>query len=537
MDTVTIVLGGIGLFLLGMILMTDGLKSLAGDSLKQLLSKFTGGVFSAIVSGTVLTAILQSSSATTLMTIGFVSAGLLSFSQSIGVILGANLGSTSTGWIVSLIGLKVSVGSFALPLIGIGALLKFLTQKYAPLGMALAGFGLLFLGIGTLQDGMSDVAENFTLGFTGGPVFLQHILLVLIGIVMTIVMQSSSTAMVITLTALAAQAVSFEQAALLVIGQHIGTTAKAFVVTIGGTIQARRTAMSHILFNCMTALLVFLLLPLILPGIFTTGYFLGINDDATLLALFSTSFYVMGIAVVVPILPLFTKWIIRLVPEKEDKLTKYLDASVASVPSVAIEAARRTLIRITKAISGVGAELFTTKALSPSMKKQLEEANIALIETMQFLSKISNQSYSTSQKEYQQQVNLIHTSDHLTRLLKTLEEFDTNQYTGQNKTVQHLSDNMKQLFLEIEQSLTYHNHKDLVKKVKITSLEIAEIRRTNRKEIIEKTVLQQADVDAAIEKVHTLHWIDRVAYHLWRSMHHLNKCRKAKDKVEETEEN
>lgn len=532
MSTIAVVLGGIGLFLLGMILMTDGLKALAGESLKRLLSRFTGGIFSSIASGTVVTAILQSSSATTLMTIGFVSAGLLTFTQSIGVILGANLGSTSTGWIVSLIGLKVSVGTFALPLIGIGALLRFLTQKYAPLGMAIAGFGLMFLGIGTLQDGMSGLAESFTLGTLSTNGLLQSVLLVLIGIVMTIIMQSSSTAMVITLTALAAQAVTFEQAALLVIGQNIGTTAKAFVVTIGGTIQARRTAMAHILFNCITALLSFMLLPFILSFVFTASRWLGTSDNAILLALFSTLIYLISIIVVVPFLPLFIKWIVRLVPEKEDKLTKYLDTSVATVPPVAIEAVRRTLVKITKAISAVGAELYMTSSLSIPMKNQLQQANLALIETRQFLSEMGNQSHTTTQKEYHQQIDLIHTIDHLVRLLRTLEEYeDTSKYS--NDMVEELKQTMQTLFVEIQESLTYENHEWLVQKVKENSLEIAESRRKNRKEIIEKTVLQQSDVDAAIEKVHILHWMDGTAYHLWRSMHHLNSCLLHKSEEEE----
>jgi len=140
------VLGGIGLFLFGMSLMTDGLKSLAGESLKQLLSRFTGGKFSAILSGMVLTAVIQSSSATILMTIGFVSAGLITFTQSLGVIIGTSIGSTSTGWIVSLVGFQISMGSLALPIIGVGVFLRLFTHgKMSSLGSVMTGFGMLFL--------------------------------------------------------------------------------------------------------------------------------------------------------------------------------------------------------------------------------------------------------------------------------------------------------------------------------------------------------------------------------------------------------
>lgn len=523
LETVSVVIGGIGLFLLGMILMTDGMKALAGDSLKDRLSRLTGGVSRSILSGAAVTAIVQSSSATTLMTIGFVSAGLISFTQSIGVILGANLGSTSTGWIVSVIGLKFSVTSFALPLIGIGALMRFFTNgKYSTQGIVIAGFGLLFLGIGTLQDGMSSLTTNFSLEQYAGDSILQLLILVIVGIVMTIVLQSSSTAMVITLTALAADALSFEHATVLVIGQNIGTTAKAYLATLGGTVQARRTAMTHISFNITVAIIAFVTLPLILSFIEWLEKMIKF-DVAISLALFSTLIYVLGIIVIVPFLPLYIKMINKMVPEKGDKLTKYLDASVATVPAVAIEAVRRTLIRISKAICSVGTELFNQKNLTPLMKNQLLEAEAALNETRQFLTQVGSQSLSTKENEYTMQIALIHTIDHLDRLMKALCESDYLDQLHKDHILA-LSNEMEELFLEVFEQQSYDRQKILLLKVKTNSLAIAEIRRTSRKEIIEKTVLHPADIDTTIQKVHTLHWIDRIAYHLWRSLHHLDKC-------------
>jgi len=153
-------MGGIGLFLLGMSLMTDSLKAIAGEALRQWLVRFTNSPIKAVLSGIGLTVVVQSSTATTLATIGFVSAGVLSFSHAIGVIIGANIGTTSTGWMVALLGLKFSIASFALPLIGVGALLKLLgKEKIAFIGLTLAGFGLLFFGIQILQDAMSGVAN------------------------------------------------------------------------------------------------------------------------------------------------------------------------------------------------------------------------------------------------------------------------------------------------------------------------------------------------------------------------------------------
>ena len=210
-------IGGIGLFLLGMILMTDGLKALAGNALREWLSRFTGSKFKAVLTGVSITAVVQSSSVTTMATIGFVSAGLLSFTNAIGVIIGANLGTTSTGWIVSLLGLKLSIGQFILPLIGVGALLKLFSRgRTANIGIALAGFATIFVGIQTMQNGMTGLAEHIDLSQYSAAGIQARLLLVLIGAAITLVMQSSSAAVATTLTALAAGTISIEQAAALV---------------------------------------------------------------------------------------------------------------------------------------------------------------------------------------------------------------------------------------------------------------------------------------------------------------------------------
>lgn len=524
METFAILLGGIGLFLLGMILMTDGLKSLAGESLQRQLSRFTGGVPRAILSGAVITAIIQSSSATTLMTIGFVSAGLLTFTQSVGVILGANLGSTAIAWIVAVIGLNISIGSFALPLIGIGALLKFLAnERYTAHGFVLAGFGMLFLGIGILQEGMGGFTESFLFeDFIEGSIF-TNVLLVLVGIVMTVILQSSSTAIVITLTALATAAITFEQAALLVIGQNIGTTVKAYVVTIGGTVQAKRTAIAHILFNVITAIIAFLILPFLTSGIEKIRPLIQDDQWTISLALFSTLIYFIGIFVLFPFLRQFIYVIEKIVPEEGESLTKYLDESVASVAPVAIEATRRTLIKVMKQTLEIAVKIYKTKSLTVKMERQLKVAQGALIEARQFLSKVNEKAYTRGQEDYHQQISLVHAIDHLDRLLKALLEADQmNQ--DLEADVEQLFLDVKDLFHSFQTELTYDRNKSFVNRLEKESLRIADIRREYRREMIERSVFNKKDVDDAIAKVHTLHWIDRVVYHVWRSTFHINQC-------------
>ncbi|HWV58591.1 MAG TPA: Na/Pi symporter, partial [Longimicrobiales bacterium] len=163
------ILGGVGIFLLGMVILTDALKALAGDALRMILSRFVSGPWSAMLSGATATLLVQSSTATTLTTIGFVSAGLITFPQSIGVIFGANLGTTSTGWMVSMLGLHFSIAVAAMPAVAIGAVLRLLGRdSIAAAGFALAGFGLIFVGIDILQVGMAGLADRFDLsGLTG----------------------------------------------------------------------------------------------------------------------------------------------------------------------------------------------------------------------------------------------------------------------------------------------------------------------------------------------------------------------------------
>src|SRR5499427_8430120 len=194
-------LGGLGLFLLGIHHLTEGLKSLAGDSLRRALQRLVAGRFSAVVSGALFTVAIQSSTATILTVIGFVSAGLVTFSQAIGITIGATLGTTSTPWMVAVFGFRIRISDGALPLLGVGALLWLIARgRWRSLGAILAGFGLLFTGIDFLQTGMEGVSWDLEAFAGTGPA--ARWILAGIGVVMTIVMQSSSAAAATTLVAL-----------------------------------------------------------------------------------------------------------------------------------------------------------------------------------------------------------------------------------------------------------------------------------------------------------------------------------------------
>ncbi len=341
---ITNLIGGIGLFLLGMILMTDGLKALAGNALRDWLAKFTGSTTKALLTGVSITALVQSSSVTTMATIGFVSAGLLSFTSAIGVIIGANLGTTSTGWIVSLLGLKLSVGTYLFPLIGIGAFLKIFSRgKTAHLGMALAGFAVIFVGIQAMQEGMAGLADHIDFSQYSTAGIQARFLLVLVGTGITIVMQSSSAAVATTLTALAAGTISMEQAAALVIGQNMGTTVNAGVAAIGASIPAKRTALVHIVFNIGTGIIAFFILPwfIYLVELFTERW-IG-EDHALSLAAFHTAFNILGAAIFLPMTTQLSKLAEFCIRENRPSLTRNLNKGLITVPSIAIDTVKHIL--------------------------------------------------------------------------------------------------------------------------------------------------------------------------------------------------
>jgi phosphate:Na+ symporter len=239
MDKYVTVVGGLGFFLLGIHHLTEGLKSLAGDSLRRALQAMVGGPLSAIVSGALFTVLIQSSTATTLTVIGFVSAGLVSFAQSVGVIIGATFGTTSTPWLVAIFGFRLRISAFALPMLGLGAFLWIIGKgKTRSAGAILAGFGLLFIGIDYLQTGMEGISWN--LDAIGGSAFGWQWVLAGVGILMSVVMQSSSAAAAATLVAVHAGSLTFEQACAMIVGQSVGTAATSALVAIGAGLAVRR---------------------------------------------------------------------------------------------------------------------------------------------------------------------------------------------------------------------------------------------------------------------------------------------------------
>ncbi len=343
-------LGGIGLFLFGMATMTDGLRRLAGPALSRWLARSTRTVVSGTLTGAAATAVIQSSSATTVTAIGFVSAGLLTFEQALGLVYGANIGTSVTAWMVAVLGFKVDLAAIA-PLFVLAGAIAGLTGKGRPaaLGGVLAGFGLLFLGIGALQTGMEGLQGQMSPADLPRDTWLGRALLVGLGALLTVVVQSSSAALATALTALAAGSITLAQATAMVIGMNVGTTATALVAALGGTAAARRTAYAHLFFNLGTGLAAFGLLPLFPRALRAVAGDAAVQDPELALALFHTAFNVGGALLFLPLTGVFARRITQAIRDHDQGPARRLEPQLLQQPEVALEAVAATTRELARA--------------------------------------------------------------------------------------------------------------------------------------------------------------------------------------------
>lgn len=345
-------IGGLGLFLLGMWLMTDGLKLAAGEALQAILERWTRTPPRAFSSGFLITALVQSSSATTVATIGFVNAGLMSLGQAIWVIVGANAGTTMTSWLVALVGIKVDVGAFAMLLLGGGMFGRIAAAgrtRIAGSAQAVSGFGAFFLGIAALQEafkGLTPYMVALPMGDTGAAGIAGFLA---IGFAMTVLTQSSSAAMAIALTASAAGGVPLTLAAAVVIGTNLGTTSTALLAVLNATPPARRVAAGHVVFNLLASFLALALLPVLLwMSVRAASLIDPAGGMASVLAVFHTLFNLVGALAMVAIFPRLLAWLEgRFVSPLEDLARlHHLDATLLEVPAIALRGLAMELGRI-----------------------------------------------------------------------------------------------------------------------------------------------------------------------------------------------
>lgn len=510
--------GGLGIFLIGLITMTNGLHSLAGDKLRSIMLSFTKSAYSGAASGTVMTAILQSSSATTVAAVGFVSAGILTFPEALGIIFGANLGTTITGWLVAIFGFKVKLGVVLLPLILLGAILKLFAKKnLAAFGLAIAGFGLIFVGISTMQEAMQAMHGIISPEFLPQDTIIGRLQLIAMGIIFTVITQSSSAGVATTLTLLYASAINFHQAAALVIGMDIGTTITAAMATIGGSVNTRRTGFSHVIYNLLTAIAAFIL---ITPFVNLWEHYQGniLNNAEIALVAFHTTFNFLGVIIILPFTNSFAKMMKNLIKEEKSYLIDTLDDSLLKDPRLALDVSFQTTQKEFDAL------LDYMKALLDKSYKSttnITELQIALDKTHSFIDAIHLK--SENKKSWDYLIALIHILDHLQRLHERCEEDEYRAKTAmESKELKELVAALYKSILEIIELLNLNEWNKAFKKAQKSYDNINLQANKYREEIAQEIASGNLDVNEGSVKLEAIRWIRRVSFHLSRITFHLN---------------
>jgi len=378
------VVGGLGVFLLGMKHMSEGLQAVSGDRLRKMIGAVTNNRFMGVVVGLLVTCLVQSSSVTTVMVVGFVNSAIMNLMQAIGVILGANIGTTITGWILVL-----KIGKYGLPILGIAAFFFLFSksERVRYIGMAIMGVGMVFFGLELMKNGFKPIKglPEFEAWFhafdvmtaTGAIAYFNVIKCALVGMILTMIVQSSSATLGITIGLAATGVINYPTAAALVMGENIGTTVTALLAAIGTTTTAKRAAYAHFFFNVLGTTWFIALFPVVLPALSgliaaRTGFnpmeiSIADMDEAKFgqivtagIALTHTTFNVANVIIFLPLVGLLAKFVTWLAPDKETKevghLT-YLDVRMLDTPALGIVQSQGQLNFMAESIEGMMGQL------------------------------------------------------------------------------------------------------------------------------------------------------------------------------------
>ena len=368
------ILGSLGVFLFGMKVMSEGIQKVAGNRLRSILSYMTQNRFAGVLTGFVTTCMVQSSSATTVMVISFVNAGLLTLVQSIGVIMGANIGTTLTGWLISILGFQFKITNIALPAIGIGLPLIFskLTKR-KNIGEIFVGFGLLFLGLKFLKESVPNIKENpevlqFLSNYTDLGM-ISVLIFIVVGVILTIVVQSSSAAMTITITMAYSGWIDFPTACALVLGENIGTTITAYLASLNANYHAKRTARAHMIFNVIGVIWMLIAFKYFIQFVDYLApndvpYNINLYNDAPEqfqnipihLSLFHTMFNIINVLALIWFVPHIASVVKKMVrptseEKKEEYKLEYFSTNVQPTPEIALLEAKKEIVYMSSIIN------------------------------------------------------------------------------------------------------------------------------------------------------------------------------------------
>ena len=461
-------IGSLGLFLYGMKIMSEGLQKFAGDSLRRILTAMTTNRVTGMLTGVLITALIQSSSATTVMVVSFVNAGLLTLSQSIGVIMGANIGTTVTAWIISALGFKIDIAAFALPLLAFAIPLFFSNKSSRKsMGEFVFGFAFLFMGLQNLKANAPDLGANpdmlaFVQNYTDMG-FLSIILFLFIGAVLTMIVQASAATMAITLIMCANGWIDYHLGVALVLGENIGTTITANLAALTGNTQARRAALAHLAFNVFGVIWVLLLFYPFTDGVsWFVEHVMGVSDPAVAvsfkLAAFHTAFNISNTCIMIWFVRFIEKTVCTLIKPKvedEEYRLRFISGGMLSTAELSILQAHKEISLFaerTARMLGMVRELFYEKNEEVFLKtyarvEKYESISDRMeIEIANYLTQVSEGRLSSESKEeirimlraVSEIESIADSCNNMARSIKRRNEFKSVFTDSQNKHLDHM---------------------------------------------------------------------------------------------------
>ncbi len=496
-----------------MAVMTSGLRKLAGDRLRLWLARSTRSTLSGVATGATVTALVQSSSATTVAAIGFVGAQLITFTQALGIIFGANIGTTITGWMIVLVGFKLKLVAAALPLLFIAASCYLFKNNpfLRGFGKALAGFCLIFIGISYLQDGLSQFENVIDLSQWPAENLGGRFLLLFVGILITLVTQSSSATVATAITALHASVIDLPQAAAIIIGADIGTTGTAALATIGGSTAARRTGFAHVIYNLMAGMAAFLALPLYLwiwdrfaPAMVT-------NSPEIVAVAFHTAFNALGVALILPFTQRFAHLIERLFPERRSRLSAAFDLHL-------LDDAPSALSGLEFGVRQISAKMLrhAEKALrSGRSKESLAPINEAVGAAREFAIQLGKRT-SGSDIDTNRLFACLHALDHVNRLRDRSRDEKRSTAAQEQEELAQRGQTLANLFQQLALNLETAQPLKSLPALKKAADELEQDKAQFRQGAIRKAAAGELDAEDLEDALGADRWLRRMAYHAWR---------------------
>ena len=486
-------IGSLGLFLYGMKIMSEGLQKFAGDSLRRILTAMTTNRVTGMLTGVLITALIQSSSATTVMVVSFVNAGLLTLSQSIGVIMGANIGTTVTAWIISALGFKIDIAAFALPLLAFAIPLFFSNKSSRKsMGEFVFGFAFLFMGLQNLKANAPDLGANpdmlaFVQNYTDMG-FLSIILFLFIGAVLTMIVQASAATMAITLIMCANGWIDYHLGVALVLGENIGTTITANLAALTGNTQARRAALAHLAFNVFGVIWVLLLFYPFTDGVsWFVEHVMGVSDPAVAvsfkLAAFHTAFNISNTCIMIWFVRFIEKTVCTLIKPKvedEEYRLRFISGGMLSTAELSILQAHKEISLFAERTSrmlGMVRELFYEKNEEAFLKtyarvEKYESISDRMeIEIANYLTQVSEGRLSSESKEeirimlraVSEIESIADSCNNMARSIKRRNEFKSVFTDSQNKHLDHMFELVSQALARMTYILSKNEaiHEDI----------------------------------------------------------------------------